>query len=196
MKDKKIIIAFAGRKGHGKDYCAHLARTLMYDDSTRTSFADPIKSLAASMFGWDGRKDKKGRRFLQLLGTEVGRCYHDRIWLDKALAGIREAKTEVVFNTDLRFGLEVEGLSELKKDGHTVFFIHVNKLDRGQWWTNLVHRFRCAVGLEHSSERGLPQETFDFFITNDFGYPERTIQQVRDILMFCGVTDVREECTF
>ena len=187
----KTVIAFAGRKGHGKDYCAHIAKDLMFEDSERVSFADPIKDLGASVFGWDGRKDKKGRKFLQLLGSEIGRCYNNRMWLDKALSKISGSAKNVVFNTDLRFSLEVDGLWELKDRGYKVIFVLVQKKDKFQWLTDLKWKVRCMLGLEHSSERGLPLETFDYAIENDFQAPEKAIEGVRNMLLEIGIDDLR-----
>lgn len=187
----KTIIAFAGRKGHGKDYCAHIAKDLMFEGTTRVSLADPIKDLGASVFGWDGKKDKKGRRFLQLLGTEVGRCYKDRMWVDKALEAIRATTTNIVFNTDLRFPLEVDGLCELKDQGFKVVFVLVRKKAKRQGWADFKWKLRCKLGLEHSSEVGLPPSTFDYVIENNFDAPEETIDTVRNMLREIGIEDVR-----
>lgn len=44
--------------------------------------AAPLKDFAFKL-GWDGVKDEKGRRLLQLLGTECGReCIAEDIWLN------------------------------------------------------------------------------------------------------------------
>ena len=49
------------------------------------SLAAPIKELAEEYFSWDGKKDKKGRRLLQVLGTEAGREYNENLWVDIAI---------------------------------------------------------------------------------------------------------------
>ena len=187
----KTVIAFAGRKGHGKDYCAHIAKDLMFNETERVSFADPIKDLGASVFGWDGKKDKKGRKFIQLLGTEIGRCYNNRMWLDKALTQIKASNRLVVFNTDLRFPLEVDGLCELKDHGYKVVFVLIKKKSKTQWWSDLKWKLRCKLGLEHSSERGLPNNVFDYVLENNFDAPEETIDAVRNMLRDSGIEDLR-----
>ena len=52
------------------------------------ALADPIKEIARTGFGWDGRKDARGRRLLQEIGT-VGRHYDPDLWLDRFAARLR-----------------------------------------------------------------------------------------------------------
>ncbi len=47
------------------------------------NYADPLKELAYSGFDWDGQKDPKGRRLLQVIGTEAGRTYNPNLWVSK-----------------------------------------------------------------------------------------------------------------
>ena len=172
----QVVIAFAGRKGHGKDYCAHIVSEKY--GAKRVSFADPIKEMAGNVFFWDGNKDKKGRKFLQLLGTEVGRCYNERIWIDKALDKMR--KHDMVVNTDLRFNHEAEALEELDRK---VVVIRVEKLDGWRMkWDKFKWVFKCKLGLEHSSEKGIDEKYIDYVVYNDFRAPEKTIETVNKIV--------------
>lgn len=87
----------------------------------RIAFADPLKDLARQM-GWDGSKDEKGRRLLQLLGTECGReCIRPDIWVDKWQDRVEHELRHghaVVIADDCRFGNE---MSRLKDSGGTIF---------------------------------------------------------------------------
>lgn len=47
-------------------------------------FAHGVKQVAVESFGWDGVKDEKGRRLLQIVGTEAGRAYNKNIWAIRA----------------------------------------------------------------------------------------------------------------
>lgn len=188
----KVVIAFAGRKGHGKDFCAHLASDLLLIKTERVSFADPIKDMACELFQWDGKKDKKGRKFLQLLGSEVGRCYYNNIWLDKALKKIKESTAEVIFNTDLRFPHEFNALEALREQGYVVVFVKVVKSDGlKQKLENIKHWFRLLLGLEHSSERGFADNKFGYVIDNDFQATHEVVGKVKKILIETGLKDLR-----
>ena len=69
------------------------------------ALADPIKEIARTGFGWDGRKDARGRRLLQEIGT-VGRHYDPDLWLDRFAARLRaEAPVRAVVD-DLRLARE------------------------------------------------------------------------------------------
>src|SRR3990172_8206817 len=48
-----------------------------------TAFSYPIKELASLHFNWDGKKDERGRRLLQVIGTEAGRTYDENLWVKK-----------------------------------------------------------------------------------------------------------------
>jgi len=49
-----------------------------------SGFAHGVKKVATEAFGWDGKKDKKGRRLLQVVGTDAGRAYNPNIWAEMA----------------------------------------------------------------------------------------------------------------
>ena len=76
------------------------------------ALATPIKEIARSDFGWDGRKDARGRRLLQEIGT-VGRHYDRDMWLVRFAARLAaEAPPRAVVD-DLRLGREEEFLRRL-----------------------------------------------------------------------------------
>lgn len=170
----RVIFAFAGRKGHGKDFCGQIIKEGL--SASRVSFADPIKEIAGNLFFWDGKKDKKGRKFLQLLGTEVGRCYNDDIWVDKALEKMK--KHDIVVNTDLRFNHEACKLRQLD---HKVVVIRVEKVGKFMWLDKLWWKLKCKLRLEHSSERGIDQCHVNYVVENDFSRPEETIRVISKI---------------
>lgn len=107
-----MIIGLSGKKRVGKDTCGHYLE-LKYGFQ-RIAFADHLKKIAKKV-GWDGKKDVKGRRLLQVLG-EVVRDYNEQYWVDQVLATIqkkaREGYTDFVI-TDMRFPNEVAWLREV-----------------------------------------------------------------------------------
>jgi hypothetical protein len=72
------IIAFTGLAQSGKTTAANYI-----PGAKILSFADPVKQIALTAFNWDGVKDEKGRRLLQVIGTECGRAYDYDIWVKK-----------------------------------------------------------------------------------------------------------------
>jgi hypothetical protein len=76
------------------------------------ALAEPIKEIARTGFGWDGRKDARGRRLLQEIGT-VGRNYAPDLWLERFAARLaREAPDRAVID-DLRLTREAEFLRRM-----------------------------------------------------------------------------------
>ena len=186
MKIKKTIIAMSGRKGHGKDTVAKwFMDYLRHEKACRLAFADPIKSMASNVFGWDGKKDAKGRKFLQLLGTEVGRCYDDRLWIDKVVQKIKDSQDRFIFITDLRFPVELQVLKELAlvEEGMELITFQVVKKDPDHpirmMYDGIKWRLRKMLGLEHSSEVGFTRSQVDMVIENDFSDPQETQEDIR-----------------
>jgi hypothetical protein len=100
-------IGIGGRMQAGKTTCAeHLASRHGY---LRCALADPIKDVARAEFGWDGRKDARGRRLLQELGT-AGRNYDPDLWLRRFDQRCAAAGPRPVVVDDLRLRREVEHL--------------------------------------------------------------------------------------
>lgn len=119
---KRLLIGLTGPAGAGKSLAADLLTGI--GDACHTplsvaSFAAPVKEIARQCFGWDGKKDARGRRLLQVIGTEAGREYDPHIWTRHALRRFEEemATAEacglpaagVVFD-DVRFPNEAEAI--------------------------------------------------------------------------------------
>ncbi len=160
------IIAISGRLRSGK---STLARVIARQSTTRESslvpFAAPLKE-AAYYIGWDGKKDVKGRRLLQLLGTEVGReCIDPDIWVKKwkalSLRLLEEVNGHrVVLVDDLRFPNEAKAI--LEAGGLLVKIKRPSaEPDPIPWW-----KF-WKKHKDHVSEIPLPDELFHYIIEND-----------------------------
>jgi hypothetical protein len=130
------IIGFGGPIGSGKNTAAGLATDLLYKFGRKSpqatcplvvegAFANEVKKIATEQFGWDGVKDAKGRRLLQVIGTEAGREYNPDIWVDKLIRNLwRMDDDAIVIITDCRFPNEVDfvnrhGISVLLTDRTT-----------------------------------------------------------------------------
>jgi len=117
-----FVIGICGKAGAGKTAFAKyiIEQFLSLTDNkigcTIVPFARALKDMALDM-GWDGKKDEKGRRLLQLLGTDVCRdCIDENYWVKKWRdALIRETTKgiQLIIADDVRFGNEVLCINEL-----------------------------------------------------------------------------------
>ena len=103
---KKAVIVINGAGGVGKDTLCDLAAKhfRVYNDSTIT----PIKEIA-KLFGWDGSKDDKSRKFLADL-KRVSVEYNDfpTIWAKDRYDEFISSENEVMF-------LHIREPEEIKK---------------------------------------------------------------------------------
>jgi hypothetical protein len=142
------IIGVAGPKGSGKTTVANILANKL--NGVIVPFAKPLKDIARSL-GWNGKKDEKGRRLLQLLGTECGReCIDQDIWVKKWLAYVDiHVLSSVVIADDVRF--ENEASMILKNNGTLIE----------------VKREGYEYSDEHASEKGLDKNFFDMIVVNN-----------------------------
>ena len=152
------LIALTGSAGSGKT----TASQLLIDSFgyKRMSFADPLKQIAKESFGWDGQKDYRGRRLLQVLGTDAGRAYNPEIWIDKMRSlilsydmeqGRYMAYTNIVID-DIRFNNEANLVHE--------FGGKVILLEGASYYTDPSHELLAS----HPSEQDISRDHVDFFI--------------------------------
>lgn len=157
-----IIIGLQGSIGSGKTTFANMIRKRI-EESTILPFAGPLKRMAYQI-GWDGQKDEKGRRLLQLLGTEIGReCIDEDIWVNHWKQDVemwlRKSKyleTEAVhciIADDMRFMNEYEAVTDY--DNHLTIKLYGRD------------GYESDSQKDHASEFGLPDQLFDECFLND-----------------------------
>jgi hypothetical protein len=117
------IIGLCGNIASGKTCIAIELRWILdmtfCKNSVMLSIAEPIKNIAEHSFGWDIVKDEKGRKLLQVIGSECGRAYNPNIWIDKLDYRLQNySKDTIVIIDDIRFDNEVE---HIENNGGTVF---------------------------------------------------------------------------
>jgi dephospho-CoA kinase len=142
--------------GSGKDTFASFIKDKNYK---RFAMADPIKVIATEHFGWDGNKDDKGRKLLQILGTEAGRKYNNDIWIDKVVANLYNYfiidNNDKAVITDCRFFNELEKLKTFSKNNN------ISSI------TIKITRPGFVDFTGHESEKNINKMDFDFEIIND-----------------------------
>lgn len=166
-----IIIVLHGPMGSGKSTIAKLIAERFHmhgKDCEVIPFAKPLKD-AFKALGWNGEKDEKGRRGLQLLGTEVGReCISPTIWSDKWLRAVQASEADVIICDDLRFYSEYDAIEKLSRE-HTVVTVKIKGRGyaTGGLWKRIIYTIRSWLGLLHASERPIADHLFNMIFVND-----------------------------
>lgn len=163
-----LIIMIAGKAGAGKDEAASII-CKNYDRAKRFAFADNLKTMARSL-GWDGKKDEKGRLFLQQLGT-VGRQYNPDVWAKFVEWQIRDELLDTHNNVfvipDFRFPNEYKVLHKKWRDIITI---------------NIIGRAAdLGKNANDISENSLNKFKFDYTIDNS-GTKEELKKKVLSIV--------------
>lgn len=148
-----MIIAFTGNLRTGKTTAAEYFENSIHYDCVKFSFGEGVKDIAYN-FGWKGKKDKKGRWLLQMIGTEIGRNYDPDIWIKKVALKMLDNKADHVVIDDLRFENEAEWvlsqggiIIEIQRKGYTL-----------GWFKKL---------FAHKSEKGIPENYIGMSILNN-----------------------------
>jgi nucleoside-triphosphatase THEP1 len=168
-----VIFMIHGPMGSGKSTLSKLIcdrAAMSGKTATVLPFAKPLKD-AARVLGWNGQKDKKGRRLLQLLGTEVGRkCISESIWTDKWQKAVSDAEVDndIIVCDDLRFLNEYEAAKIFSMSRRV---IAIKLKGRGYatsgFFSWILWHFKNILGLLHASEKPLPDYLFDEVYKND-----------------------------
>lgn len=157
--NNKMLIGIGGGLGQGKSTIATMLGESLQNQLPEPwtiqiiPFAKGVKDIART-FGWFGEKDKKGRRLLQLIGTECGRqCVSPDIWVEKWLAACRATPPyTVIIADDMRFANEAKAIQI--ETGMLVLVSHRKRVWKPKF-------------LRHKSEKGLPVDCYHKRVPND-----------------------------
>ncbi len=182
MEAKKVIVAFTGKKGHGKDTAAkalddhQVIKNLVAPDYWyRVNFADPLKAACDKVFGLTWKEmnvpELKERRLdrwphesprfiMQQVGTDLFRNQWPDVWIKAWERNILRHNYNYV--TDLRFLNEAEVVRK--------------------YWGKIVRIVdpRKESTDTHKSETEMDKITSDFLIVND-GSIEDLYRKVREL---------------
>lgn len=155
------VIAVSGRARHGKDTVANILQKQLQEDGKRvliTHYADLLKYICKTFFGWNGEKDEAGRTLLQYVGTDVVRKKNPDYWVDFVadILNYFEDQWDYVVIPDTRFPNEFDRLKERGLDA-----VHL-RVVRPDFASPLTKEQQ-----EHPSETALDDVKPDFCIVND-----------------------------
>lgn len=155
------VILISGKAQNGKDTTAGILKQTLIDNGDRvliTHYADLLKYICTNYFGWDGKKDDKGRQMLQYVGTDVIRKQNPTLWVDFVATMLKYFKEnwDYVIIPDCRFPNEI---TRLRDDGFDTTHLRVV---RSGFESPLTEEQQ-----NHPSETALDDFEADFVIDNN-----------------------------
>ena len=171
----KKIIAISGHAQNGKDTAAQIFKQEMEKRGLRVviiHFADLLKLTCKLIYGWDGKKDERGRRLLQYVGTDIVREKWPDFWVSYvcSILALFEQEWDVAIIPDTRFPNEISELRALAMDYDINGLIHIAiKRDNVDGLTE--------EQMQHPSETSLDEVIPDIVIENN-----KTIMELKEII--------------
>lgn len=159
------VILISGHAQNGKDTAASMIEHKLRLNGNRVlvaHYADLVKYVCTTLFGWNGMKDEKGRTLLQYVGTDVVRAKKPTYWVDFVIdmLDMFGDNWDYVLIPDTRFPNEVEAIKE-RFDA-----IHV-RVKRVGFKSPLTKAQQA-----HPSETALDDTEPDVWLLNDGGLQE------------------------
>lgn len=106
------LILITGKAQHGKDATAKALKQIIEADGKKVliaHYADLLKYICKTFFGWNGEKDEAGRTLLQRVGTDVIRKKDPDYWVRfiKSILSLFPEEWDYVIIPDTRFPNEI-----------------------------------------------------------------------------------------
>ena len=162
------VICISGKAQNGKDFTANaLKEKIEEHDNCNvliTHYADLLKYICKTFFGWNGKKDAEGRSILQFVGSDVIRKNNPDYWVDFIvdILDMFPSEFDYVLIPDCRFPNEIE----VMKEKFDCIAVRVNRPDYDNGLTD--------EQKNHISETALDDFKFDYELINtgDISYLE------------------------
>ena len=167
------VICVSGKAQHGKDTVAKVLCSTLSEKGYRvlvTHYADLLKYICKTFFGWDGQKNEGGRRILQYVGTDVVRQHQPDFWVN-FIVSILELfgdNWDYVIIPDTRFPNEITTMGDSFETYHI-------RVVRPEFVSTLT-----PEQLNHPSETSLDGYPADVIIENS-GTIEDLRQQMLEL---------------
>lgn len=163
------IICISGKAGHGKDTAAKFIKEQLemrpredggHNVILIAHYADLVKYVCKTFFGWNGKKDEAGRELLQTIGTDIVREEDPDYWVRflADMLGFFEQAFDYVIIPDTRFPNEVEYLIKSGFDTCHMRIVRDN-------FTSEMPEYQ----QNHESETALDEYLADIYVYNN-GY--------------------------
>lgn len=169
------VICISAKARHGKDTAAEIMKEYLEMQGKKvliTHFADLLKYLCKSLFGWDGNKDERGRTLLQYIGTDVVGKKNPTYWAE-FIAGVLymfEGEWDYVLIPDCRYPVEIATMER-------TFDTTIVRVERPNFDNGLTEAQK-----NHPSEVDMDNYPFDYKILNN-----GTLEELRqEIYNFMG----------
>lgn len=155
------IITLSAKAKSGKDFCAKLIQNKLESKGNKVliaHYADLLKYICKTFFGWNGNKDIEGRTLLQYVGTDVVRYKNPNYWVNFLIGvfNLFPNEWDYVLIPDTRFPNENDLLKENNYDVKTV------RITRPNYDNGLTEEQQ-----NHESETALDDYNFDYQIVNN-----------------------------
>lgn len=155
------VYAISGHAQNGKDTVAGIMAKKFTEHGDKVlvaHYADLLKYICRTYFGWNGEKDEYGRHILQYVGTDVVRQKAPDFWVDFVIAILTlfDGNWDYVLIPDSRFPNEID---KLRRDGFDVQHLRVVR-------PNFISPL-TPEQQKHPSETALDNVTPDFTVVND-----------------------------
>ena len=173
---KKIIIGFSGKAEAGKTTAANA----FLEKLAPKDLFDGIVPLAKKMkeqaryLGWDGKKDEKGRRFLQEVSWPIKHYLGEDIYAKWVIEDANRSNLNVLLVDDVRMLAEVNYFKSLPKDEYKFVLVRIER-------PNHVSKLTPAQ-LADVSETQLDNYESDYHVVND-GSIEELGDKLSEILI-------------
>ena len=154
------VLCISAKAQHGKDTAAKLIKEHLESIGQKvliTHYADLVKFVCTNYFGWDGKKDEKGRTLLQHIGTDKIGAKNPAYWVNFVLSILKifEDEWDYVLIPDCRYPIEVEKMKEN-------FDTAVIRIERPVFDNGL-----SDAQKKHPSEVSMDNYSFDEIIYNN-----------------------------
>ena len=154
------VLCISAKAQHGKDTAAEILKEYLESKGNRvliTHYADLLKFVCTKFFGWDGKKDEKGRTLLQYVGTDVISSQQPAYWVNFIISILKffEYEWDYVLIPDCRYPTEV---TRMKEEFDTILL----RVERPNFESDLTEKQK-----QHVSETSMDNYKFDAVIQND-----------------------------
>lgn len=167
------VICISGKAQHGKDTVANMMKESIEQSGEKVliiHYADLLKFICTTYYGWDGVKNDYGRQLLQDVGTGIARKRNPDYWVNTVsdFLTLFQDEWNWAIIPDTRFPNEVSMVYEKFRGTHV-------RVERGKYDGGLTDE-----QLNHPSETMLDDYFPDYYIKN-----HGSLEQLKETVNTC-----------